>query len=80
MMKDLSDEEYARLEKKWTETTPKVGPNGSGYFSQRKAAAAHTVTIDSFSANYLNAKAMADHKTPAEIIGEMVYERIAAAL
>ena len=43
-MKDLSDEEYARLAEKWTKTTPKVGPNGSGYFSQRKAAA-HTVTI-----------------------------------
>ncbi|MCL1836808.1 MAG: hypothetical protein FWG46_04590 [Treponema sp.] len=76
-MKDLSDEEYARLAEKWTKTTPKVGPNGSGYFSQRKAAA-HTVTIDDFSANYLNTKAMADHKTPAEIVSEMVRERVAA--
>ena len=78
-MKDLSDEEYARLAEKWTKTTPKVGPNGSGYFSQRKAAA-HTVTIDDFSANYLNTKAIADHKTPAEIVSEMVHERIAAVV
>ena len=78
-MKDLSDEEYARLAEKWTKTTPKVGPNGSGYFSQRKAAA-HTVTIDDFSANYLNTKAIADHKTPAEIVSEMVRERVAAAV
>ena len=55
-MKDLSDEEYARLAEKQTKTTPKVGPNGSGYFSQHKAAA-HTVTIDDFSANYLKIKA-----------------------
>ena len=78
-MKDLSDEEYARLAEKWTKTTPKVGPNGSGYFSQRKASA-HTVTIDDFSANYINTKAMAEHKTPAEIVSEMVHERIAAAV
>jgi hypothetical protein len=41
-----------RLDEKWTKTTPKVGPNGSGFFSQRKAAA-RTVTIDDFSADYL---------------------------
>ncbi|MDR0320904.1 MAG: hypothetical protein LBI28_05325 [Treponema sp.] len=78
-MKDLTDEEYARLDEKWTKTTPKVGPNGSGYFSQRKDAA-HTVTIDDFSANYLMIKAMDTHKTPAEIINEMVHERISAVL
>jgi hypothetical protein len=37
-MKDLTDKEYDRLDEKWTKTTPKVGPNGSGFFSQRKAA------------------------------------------
>jgi hypothetical protein len=78
-MKDLTDEEYARLDEKWTKTTPKVGPNGSGYFSQRKAAA-RTITIDNFSANYLMIKAMDTHKTPAEIISEMVQERIAATV
>jgi hypothetical protein len=30
------------------------------------------------SADYLTIKAMATHKTPAEIVGEMVRERIAA--
>jgi hypothetical protein len=78
-MKDLTDEEYARLDEKWTKNTPKVGPNGSGYFSQRKASA-RTVTIDDFSANYLMIKAMDTHKTPAEIISEMVQEKIAAAI
>jgi hypothetical protein len=78
-MKDLTDEGYARLDEKWTKTTPKVGPNGSGYFSQRKAAA-RTITIDDFSANYLMIKAMDTHKTPAEIINEMVHERISAAV
>jgi hypothetical protein len=70
----------------WTKTTPKVGPNGSGFFSQRKEAAergngkARTVTIDDLSADYLIFKAMATHKTPAEIISEMVQEQIVASL
>ena len=78
-MKDLTDEEYDRLDEKWTKTTPKIGPNGSGYFSQFKATA-RTVTIDDFSADYLMIKAMDTQKTPAEIIREMVHERITAAV
>jgi len=74
-MKDLTNEEYDKLSEKWTKTTPKIGPNGSGYFSQCKAAA-HTVTIDDFSADYLMVKAMDTHKTPAK----MVHERIAASM
>jgi hypothetical protein len=77
-MKDLTNEEYDRLDEKWTKTTPKVGPNGSGYFSQCKAAA-RTVTIDDLSADYLIIKAMDTQKTPAEIISEMVQREIAAS-
>ena len=78
-MKDLTDEEYNKLDEKWTKTTPKVGPNGSGYFSKCKATA-RTITIDDFSADYLMIKAMDTNKTPAEIIREMVHERIAASM
>jgi hypothetical protein len=53
---------------------------GLVFFTRRKAAAARTITIDDLSADYLMTKAMATHKTPAEIIGEMVQERIAASL
>ena len=74
----MTEEEAFALDEKWTKTTPKVGPNGSGFLSKRKAAA-HIITIDDLSADWLNTKAIADHKTPAEIIGEMVQERIAAS-
>ena len=74
----MTEEEAFALDKKWTETDPKLGPNGSGFLSKRRTA--HMVTIDDLSANYLLSKAIADHKTPAEIINEMVHERIAAAL
>jgi hypothetical protein len=74
----MTEEEAFALDEKWTKTTPKVGPNGSGFLSKRKAAA-HIMTIDDLSAEWLNTKALADHKTPAEVIGEMVRERIAAS-
>ena len=76
---DLTDAEYDRLDEKWTKTTPKAGPNGSGYFSRHKSAA-RTVTIDALSADYLMIKAMDTHKTPGEIISEMVREKIAVSL
>jgi hypothetical protein len=77
----MTEEEAFALDEKWTKTDPKVGPNGSGFLSKRKAAAAHAhiITIDDLSANWLLTKAIADHKTPADIIGEMVRERIAAS-
>ena len=76
-MADLTEEEYNALDEKWTKNPPTPGPNGTGFFAQRKAAA-RSITVDSFTADYLVTKAIADHKTPADIIGEMVRERIAA--
>ena len=38
------------------------------------------IAVDDFSADWLRIKAEADHKTPAEIIGEMVRERIAVTV
>ena len=77
-MARMTEEEAFALDEKWTKTTPKVGPNGSGFLSKRKAAA-HIITIDDLSADWLLTKALAEHKTPAEIISEMVQERIAAS-
>jgi len=77
-MAHMTDEEAKRLDEKWTKNPPKPGPNGTGYFTQCKKTA-HTITIDSVTANYLNTKAIADHKTPTQIIVEMVQERIAAS-
>ena len=76
-MARMTEEEAFALSEKWTKTTPKVGPNGSGFLSKRRTA--RMVTIDGLSADYLFSKAIADHKTPAEIISEMVQERLALA-
>jgi len=83
-MPDLTEEEYAALDKKWTENPPKPGPNGTGFFAQRKAAlaaqSARSITVDAFTADYLVNKAIAAHKTPADIISEMVKKEIATVL
>ena len=76
-MPRMTEEEAFALSKKWTEITPKVGPNGSGFLARRRVA--HMITIDGLSADYLFSKAIADHKTPAEIISEMVQEKLAVA-
>ena len=79
-MPDLTEEEYDALSEYYTRNPPKVDPskNGTGFFSKHKAA--HSITIDSLSANYLYTKALASHKTPADIISELVQREIAAAL
>jgi hypothetical protein len=62
----------------YTKNPPKPGPNGTGFFTQRKAAL--SITVDSTTANYLTAKAFAAYKTPADIIDELVQKEIAAVL
>jgi hypothetical protein len=41
---------------------------------------ARSITIDDLSADWLTTKAITDHKIPAEIISEMIRERIAISL
>jgi hypothetical protein len=38
------------------------------------------VILDPFSAGYIKSAAEAEHKTPAEVIGELVREKIAVTL
>ena len=34
-MRDMTDEEYAALDKRLTDTVPTLGPNGTGFFSAK---------------------------------------------
>jgi hypothetical protein len=73
---DMSDEEYDALDEELTATVPKLGPNGTGFLSQREA---HMMGLDKLSTDYLWTKAEATHKSPAQIIGELVREKIASS-
>jgi len=62
-MRDMTDEEYAALDKRLTDTVPTLGPNGTGFFSRKGF---QIVGLDEKTAQMLNAKAIASRKTPAQ--------------
>jgi hypothetical protein len=76
-MAQMTEEEADRLDELWTKTTPKIDTSKPGYFTRHMA---HLIEVDTVSAAYLRARAEASHTTPAEIIGEMVRERIAVSV
>jgi hypothetical protein len=73
---DMTDEEYDALDEEMTRTVPKLGPNGTGWLEQREL---RLMGLSNMSVYYLLTKAKADHKTPAQIIDELVGKEIAAA-
>ena len=72
-MPDMTDEEYDALDELLTKTTPRL-TNIPGIFARQRAL---LNALDEVTANYILTKAEAFHKTPSEIIGEMVREKIA---
>jgi len=75
-MADMTDEEYDALDELLTKTTPRL-TNIPGIFARQRALLG---ALDEVSANYIMTKAEAFHKTPSEIIGELVREKIAVNL
>ena len=75
-MKDLTDKEAAELDEYYTTHVPKVGPNEGGFFANRTR---RLIAVDDLSAAYIRSACEAGHKTPSEIIGELVREKIAAS-
>jgi hypothetical protein len=73
-MADMTDEEYDALDEYFTKNPPKVDPSKARYIAPRGE---QTVTLDDFSADYINSRAEAAHKTPAEIITDLVREKLA---
>ena len=77
-MPDMTEEEYDALDDLSTKTTPKVSGDGkSGFFMKNKG---NIVIISDISAAYLRSRAEATHKTPSEIIDEMVMEQVRAVV
>ena len=54
-----------------------LGPNGSGWLSQREMC---RLGMQNETVQYLFDKAAKDHKTPAQIIDELVSKELAAAV
>ena len=73
---DMTDEEYDALDEELTLAVPKVGPDGSGWLSKMGY---RPLNLSAVTINYIMTKAMANHKSPAQIIDELVSKEIAAA-
>jgi hypothetical protein len=75
-MKEMTDQEADYWDEYYTKNPPTVDPNKNGGFAQKTF---RMVALDRLSEDYLLTKAIATHKTPTEIIGELVREKIATA-
>ena len=76
-MARLTEEEAYALDDYVTNNEITLGPNGTGWLAQREL---RLMGLSITSVNYLFTKAAADHKTPAQIIDELVGKEIAAAV
>ena len=75
-MARMTEEEAWALDDEVTRDPPNVAGKPGGFFTDRRD---RMVILDQFSAGYIKSAAEAEHKTPAEIIGEMIRREIAAA-
>ena len=76
-MKEMTDEEADALDEYYTKNPPKVDINKNGGFAKKSF---RMIALDRLSEDYLFTRAIATNKTPTEIIGEMVREKIAVAM
>jgi hypothetical protein len=74
-MADMTNEEYDALDELWTKTTPKVNFSRPGVFARQRIL---LECLDAVSANYIMSRAASVRQTPAQVIKELVREKIAA--
>ena len=75
-MARMTEEEAEALDDFVTNNEITLGPNGSDWLTQREM---RLLGLNNMTVNYLLTRAMADHKSPAQIIDELVREKAAAA-
>jgi hypothetical protein len=75
-MAKMTEQEAWELEDLVSRTDPELGPNGTGFLSLRET---RLMGLDDFSINYLLTKARAANKSPAQIIGDLIREKVAAS-
>jgi len=77
-MPRMTDDEADTLDELVTQNPPKVSGDGkNGFFMKHKGS---IVILDDVSATWLRVRAESTHKTPAELISEMIREKIAVAV
>ena len=67
-----SDEETWALQKMWAENPPDL-LEGTGPLTNNRELLRH---LDDFSANYILTVSEREHKTPSQVVGDMVREKV----
>ena len=75
-MPRMTEEEAIAISDYFINNKVTLGPDGSGWLSQREL---RLLGLKNMTVNYLMTKAMADHKSPAQIIDELVGKELASA-
>jgi len=75
-MEKMTEEEAIAISDYFINNKVTLGPEGSGWLSQREL---RLLGLKNMTVNYLLTKAMADRKSPAQLIDELVGKEIAAA-
>ena len=75
-MARMTEEEAWALSDFVTNNEITLGPNGSGWLAQREML---LLGLTNITINYLQTRAKAANKSPAQIIDELVYEKLSAA-
>jgi hypothetical protein len=78
MMPILTDEEADALDEELTRTVPKLTDVEGTFIKNYRRSM--LVAIDQIYAQYLQARMLATKQTPAELISEMIRERISVSL
>jgi len=77
-MPRMTDEEADALAEMVVKTPPKVSGDGkSGFFMKHKGS---IVILDDISATWLRVTSESTHKTPSDIVGEMIREKMAVSM
>jgi hypothetical protein len=77
MATDMTDEEYDALDEELTRTIPKLSSNSNDWLTQREL---RLMGLNKLSTDYLLTKAMATRQTPAQVIDELIREKVAASV
>ena len=73
----ITEKEAWELSDYFTNNEYTLGPDGSDWLSQREL---RSLGFSSLTINYLITKSIALHKTPAQIVEDMVREKLAAVV
>ena len=76
-MARMTEEEAWDLSEHFTNNEYTLGPNDSDWLSQREI---RLLGLQNMTVNYIMTKAAADHKSPAQIIDELVAQKLASAV